>query len=80
MRSKKSNVTVISSCSWCCGDLRLVNLPDGPQIMCAHCGRAAPRERQVPPGAMALEGWGRIIPAAAPPATGSTAIADRKSA
>jgi hypothetical protein len=30
------------NCSWCCGDLRLVDLPGGQRAVCVHCGRFAP--------------------------------------
>jgi hypothetical protein len=42
MRFAPGKVVALSGCSWCCGDLCLVNLPDGRRFMCVHCGRVAP--------------------------------------
>lgn len=42
MRSAPSKVVALSSCSWCCGDLCPLNLPDGRRFVCVHCERVAP--------------------------------------
>ncbi len=45
MESARSKVAPLPNCSWCCGDLSLVDLQAGPQVMCVHCGRAPPQAR-----------------------------------
>lgn len=41
----QGGVIVVESCSWCCGDLLLLNSSAGPRAICADCGCSVRADR-----------------------------------
>lgn len=61
MKTRKASVVVISSCTWCCGDLVLLGPPAGPRVVCADCGQPASEVGAPRAGSVAYESRRRSL-------------------